>query len=93
RGFSPAPARAPPPPRVSPRPRANHGVQRGGRGRQRLAGGEGEGQEEAPGRVGHSLAHRLQHRHDRRVRAGERRGCSAIQRAGTAGRGGAGCGQ
>lgn len=59
-----------------PRVHGHHGVQRGGRHqRRRLGAGRGEGghrQEEAPRLVGHCLAHLLQHRHDRGVRAPRR---------------------
>lgn len=49
----------------------NHGVQRGGRSRQRCARREGERQEAAPvaRRRHHRLAHLLQYHHDRRVSA------------------------
>lgn len=68
-----APSRSPSPLVHFPRLRGRHGVQRGGRHQRRRLGGErgegGGGQAEAPGLVGHYLAHLLQHRHDRGVRA------------------------
>lgn len=71
-----APSRSPSPLGHLPRPRGHHGVQRGGRHQRRLVGGRrGEGgrwQEAAPGLGGHRLAHLLQHRYDRGVRAPRR---------------------
>lgn len=68
-----APARSPAPLGHLPRLHGHHGVQRGGRHqRRRLGGGRGDGgprQKEAPGLGGHRLAHVLQYRHDRGVRA------------------------
>lgn len=96
RGLSPA-AEGAPPPRgcapLAPWPGGNHGVQRGGRGRQRRGGGEGERQEEEAGRPGHGLAHLLQRRHDRGVSGrgravGRQRGASAGRQGGAAGAGG-----
>lgn len=92
RGPAVSAASAPPrrepllPAAVRSLPAGNHGVQRGGRKRQRLCGGEGERQEEEPGRPGHGLAHLLQHRHDRGV-SGRRAGGSVAPRTGAERRG------
>lgn len=91
RGRSPAAEGAPPPRavRLSLPGRGNHGVQRGGRRRQRRGGGEGEWQEEETGRPGHGLAHLLQRRHDRGVSG---RGHAVGRPCGaSAGRGGSRC--
>lgn len=92
RGPAVSAASAPPrrepllPAAVRSLPAGNHGVQRGGRKQQRLCGGEGERQEEEPGRPGYGLAHLLQHRHDRGV-SGRRAGGGAAPRAGAERRG------